>query len=94
MREKSFAGSALSPLPENLVLGLPVHCLDDYSGCLLSRLEAGIGTHVVTLNAEMVMQSEKNPVLAEIICQADLVIPDGAGVVLYLRLKEIGRAHV
>ena len=87
MREKSFAGPALSPLPENLVLGLPVHCLDDYSGCLLSRLEAGIGTHVVTLNAEMVMQSEKNPALAEIICQADLVIPDGAGVVLYLRLK-------
>ncbi|MCL2933539.1 MAG: WecB/TagA/CpsF family glycosyltransferase [Trichodesmium sp. MAG_R03] len=86
MTEKNF-GSPLSPLTENLVLGLPVHCLDDYSGYLLSRLEAGVGTYVVTLNAEMVMQSQKNSLLAKMICQADLVIPDGAGVVLYLRLK-------
>ena len=86
MTENNF-GPALSPLPKNLVLGLPVHCLDDYSGFLLSRLEARVGTHVVTLNTEMVIQGEKNNTLAKIICQADLVIPDGAGVVLYLRLK-------
>ncbi|MDE5097184.1 MAG: WecB/TagA/CpsF family glycosyltransferase [Trichodesmium sp. St16_bin4-tuft] len=88
MTKKNF-GSGLSLLSRNLVLGLPVHCLDDYSSCLLSRYEAGIGTHVVTLNAEMVMQSEKNYVLAQIIRQADLVVPDGAGVVLSLRLKGI-----
>ncbi|MGK7921158.1 MAG: WecB/TagA/CpsF family glycosyltransferase [Trichodesmium sp.] len=86
MRKKNF-GSVLSPVAEDLVLGLPVHCIDDYVGCLLSRLDAGLGTHVVTLNAEMAMQGEKNSVLAEIIRQAELVVPDGAGVVLSLKLK-------
>ncbi|MEB3339843.1 WecB/TagA/CpsF family glycosyltransferase [Okeania sp.] len=86
MREKN-SGSALSPLPESLVLGLPVHCSNNYSGWLLSRLEAEVGTHIVTLNAEMVIQGEKNHVLANIIRQAELVVPDGAGVVLYLKFK-------
>jgi N-acetylglucosaminyldiphosphoundecaprenol N-acetyl-beta-D-mannosaminyltransferase len=40
----------------------------------------------VTLNAEMTMQAERQPALARVIRQAELVIPDGAGVVLYLRL--------
>lgn len=69
------------------VLGLPVHLLDDYPGWLRSRLQQGLGTHVVTLNAEMTMQAERHNTLAEVIRQAELVIPDGAGVVLYLRLQ-------
>jgi len=68
------------------VLGLPVHLIDDYSGWLRSRIKQGIGTHVVTLNAEMAMQAERNAALAKVIRQAELAIPDGAGVVLYLRL--------
>lgn len=68
------------------VLGLPVHLLDDYSSWLVSRLHQNIGSHIVTLNSEMVMQSESNPTLANIIRKADLVIPDGAGVILSLRL--------
>lgn len=69
------------------VLGMPVHCLPDYGDWLSDRLEAGSGCHVVTLNAEMTMQAETNPTLAQTIRQAELVIPDGAGVVLYLRLQ-------
>jgi len=68
------------------VLGLPIHLMDDYQSWLRSRLQQGIGTHVVTLNAEMTMQAESNATLAKVIHQAELVIPDGAGVVLYLRL--------
>lgn len=68
------------------ILGLPVHLMDDYAGWLRSRIMQGVGTHVVTLNAEMSMQAERNATLAQIIRQAELVIPDGAGVVLYLRL--------
>jgi N-acetylglucosaminyldiphosphoundecaprenol N-acetyl-beta-D-mannosaminyltransferase len=45
-----------------------------------------LGTHVITLNSEMTMQANQRPALAEVLQQADLVIPDGAGVVLYLRL--------
>jgi N-acetylglucosaminyldiphosphoundecaprenol N-acetyl-beta-D-mannosaminyltransferase len=67
------------------VLGLPVHVITDYQGWLLERLQQGMGTHVITLNAEMTMQAERNSSLAQVIRSAELVIPDGAGVVLYLQ---------
>jgi len=66
------------------VLGLPVHLLDDYTRWLVSRLEQRQGTQVVTLNAEMAMEAEHNDALAKVFQQAELVIPDGAGIVLYL----------
>ncbi len=69
------------------VLGLPVHLLQNYSGWLVSRAQQQLGCHVVTLNAEMTMQAEDNPRLASVIHQADLVIPDGSGIVLYLMLQ-------
>ena len=69
------------------VLNLPVHLLDDYSGWLQQRINNNLGTHVVTLNAEMAISTQKDRTLAQIIRQADLVIPDGAGVVLYMRLR-------
>ncbi|NEO68130.1 WecB/TagA/CpsF family glycosyltransferase [Moorena sp. SIO3H5] len=68
------------------VLGLPVHLLDNYSNYLDDRLTKGLGSHVVTLNAEMAIQGERNPELAAVIKQAELVIPDGAGIIFYLRL--------
>lgn len=78
---------SVSKIPRQFpVLGTPVHILDNYLGWLVCRLQQGKGSHVVTLNAEMTMQAEVDSPLAEIIHQADLAIPDGAGVVLYLRL--------
>ena len=77
----------MSESPEQFpILGLPVHLLDDYSGWLGSRINQKLGTHVVTLNAEMAMQAEHNEDLASIIRKAELVIPDGSGVILYLWL--------
>lgn len=78
---------ALSRNCQYLVLGLPVDCMDDYLNYLLSRLEQGLGAHVVTLNAEMAMLAEQEVKLAQIIQQAELVVPDGAGIILYLRFK-------
>lgn len=68
------------------VLGVPVHLAENYSSWLLSRAEQKQGCHVVTLNAEMTMQAEQDPRLAQVIHQAELVIPDGAGIVFYLKL--------
>ena len=74
-------------IPESSsVLGLPIHLLNDYSSWLAARAHQQKGCHVVTLNAEMTMQAEQNDQLASVIRHAELVIPDGAGVVLYLRL--------
>ena len=76
----------LSP-PSFQVLHLPVHLLDDYPQWLLECAEHHQGVHVVTLNAEMAMLAQEEPTVAQIIREADLVIPDGAGVVLYLRFR-------
>jgi N-acetylglucosaminyldiphosphoundecaprenol N-acetyl-beta-D-mannosaminyltransferase len=79
--------SATAPMPAKAyVLGLPVHLLPNYADWLITQIQQGPGAHVVTINAEMAMQAEQEPKLANIIRQADLVLPDGAGVVLYLRL--------
>ncbi|MGC9503428.1 WecB/TagA/CpsF family glycosyltransferase [Baaleninema sp.] len=69
------------------VLGMPVHLHPNYVAWLRSRLDRHLGTHVITLNAEMTMQAETHPDLADAIRQAELSIPDGAGVVLYLQLS-------
>lgn len=69
------------------VMGLPVHQSLDYVGWLLRRLRQGRGAHVVTLNAEMSMQAEQSPSLTHVIHQAELVIPDGSGIVLYFKLR-------
>jgi N-acetylglucosaminyldiphosphoundecaprenol N-acetyl-beta-D-mannosaminyltransferase len=89
MFNSQLRSSDLSPeQPQQMtVLGLPIHLLHDYLGWLLVRLQRQQGVHVVTLNAEMSMQAEQNTALADVIRRAELVIPDGAGVVFYLWLR-------
>ena len=36
---------------------------------------------VVTLNSEIAMAAQENQELKDVVCQADLVVPDGAGIV-------------
>jgi len=57
----------------------------DYADWLQQRMLAGSSTQVITLNSEMVMQARRNPDLAQLIEQVELAVPDGAGVVLFLR---------
>ncbi len=75
------------------VLGYPVDLLSENQA--LDKIEAawkaadGLGRHlhVVTLNAEMVVTSQKDRELDRIVRHADLIVPDGAGVVFALRTK-------
>ncbi|MDX2229212.1 MAG: WecB/TagA/CpsF family glycosyltransferase [Leptolyngbyaceae cyanobacterium bins.349] len=75
------------------VMGLPIHLTEDYVRWLVTRAHQRQGCHVVTLNAEMTMQAEQSDRLAKIIQAAELIIPDGAGIVLYLKLygKQVER---
>ncbi|MGY6530550.1 MAG: WecB/TagA/CpsF family glycosyltransferase [Cyanobacterium sp.] len=66
------------------VFDLPIHLSDDYEGWLCDRTYRNIGTHVVTMNSEMVMMAQKDDALKGYIESADLVVPDGSGVILYL----------
>ncbi|MGE5587900.1 MAG: WecB/TagA/CpsF family glycosyltransferase [Clostridia bacterium] len=66
------------------ILGLRVHKVDMAEAVRRVRqmLAANDRTHqVVTLNSEMAMLAQKDRDLASIINEADLVVPDGAGVV-------------
>ncbi len=78
---------AMGELQTLSVMGLPLHAGNHYEDWLLLRYQQGLGTHVVTLNAEMAMQADQNPSLKAVLQQADLAIPDGAGIVLYFRVK-------
>ena len=73
------------------VLDLQVHLHHSYLSWLVDRLRRKAGTHVVTLNAEMSMMAQSNEALFQAIKAAELVIPDGAGVIFYMRLR--GRKH-
>lgn len=44
-------------------------------------IQTGKPSHVITLNAEIVYQAQENPELLRIINEADLVTPDGIGIV-------------
>ena len=71
--------SALNGFP---VLGLPVHLTNNYTNWLLERWQQGLGTHVITLNAEMAIQGEKDPKLAEITDLNGIEMYDGDGWIL------------
>jgi N-acetylglucosaminyldiphosphoundecaprenol N-acetyl-beta-D-mannosaminyltransferase len=63
-----------------------VHLLPNYTQWINQRLEDKKGTHIITLNAEMAMLARNNQELGKIFKSADLIVPDGAGIVFYLRL--------
>lgn len=73
------------------VFNSSVDLMGNYSRWLAQRLLDSEGTHVVTLNTEMLMMGEKNPSLQTAIDEAELVIPDGAGIIIYLKL--FGESH-
>lgn len=52
---------------------------------LISGWHMGRGSRIITLNPEMLMAAEVSPALKEAILTADLVIPDGVGIVWALR---------
>ena len=67
------------------VLGLPVHLTPHLLGAAEELVRCG--GHVVTLNAEMAMAARNHAPLRRVIQGAELVVPDGAGVVWALRLR-------
>jgi len=62
------------------VLGVPVDVCPDVLAAAVALQQRG-GGQIVTLNAEMTMAALADPPLGAAIAAADLVIPDGAGVV-------------
>ena len=59
----------------------------------MNRIRHGVGTHVVTLNAEIAIMTQNDQAIAQVIKQADLIVPDGAGVVFYLKMRGKNQAR-
>ena len=76
--------SAQTPLRRSRVLGVPVHVCSEVFDAAVA-LQARGGGQIVTLNAEMTMAALEDRDLRSVIEAAELVIPDGAGVVWALR---------
>ena len=65
------------------VLGVPVDCVSmkEAVHAALEMAASGSGGHVITLNPEMTLAASGDAALESVICGADLVVPDGIGVV-------------
>ncbi|MFZ9752460.1 MAG: WecB/TagA/CpsF family glycosyltransferase [Cyanobium sp.] len=73
--------AAIETAPRRVpVLGVGVDVSADVLAAALALHSRG-GGQIVTLNAEMTMAARQQPELGAVIAAADLVIPDGAGVV-------------
>ncbi len=70
------------------ILGIPVDIYPDMS-CKALELHANGGGQIVTLNAEMVMKATKDQELKDAITRAELIVPDGLGVIWALRQQGI-----
>jgi N-acetylglucosaminyldiphosphoundecaprenol N-acetyl-beta-D-mannosaminyltransferase len=80
--------SAVRSNQRRQVLSLPIDACSDVLEAALALHRHG-GGQLVTLNAEMTMTALERPELEQTIRQADLVIPDGAGVVWALRRQGV-----
>ena len=69
------------------VLGYPVDLVTKKEALDIAEdfMKADKGIHVVTINPEIILASEKNPELDVIIKKAELIIPDSTGMELALR---------
>jgi len=70
------------------ILKIEVSCKDlDYTINLLqTALDEGVGYHVITLNPEMAVMAVMNDSFMKTVRSADLVVPDGIGVVIGAKL--------
>lgn len=78
------------------VLGFEVD-LYDFDTALqyvLQHLKENAGMQIVTINPEMIELGKKNNEFGRILNEADLVIPDGVGIKLALKIKGINQENI
>lgn len=65
------------------ILNVPVHpyTMSTAVYYIMDRVEHKLKTFVVTANAEIIMMGQSDKQYYDILCKADLVLPDGAGTV-------------
>lgn len=78
------------------VLGYDVDLLtfDEAVKFVCEKLEKSEGMQIVTINPEIIELADKNKELSKIIRKSELVVPDGAGIELALKLKGVTQERI
>ena len=78
------------------VLGYDVDLLtfDEAVKVILERIKEKNGMQVVTINPEMIELAGKSKAFSSILRNADMVVPDGSGIKLALKLKGIEQEQI
>jgi UDP-N-acetyl-D-mannosaminouronate:lipid I N-acetyl-D-mannosaminouronosyltransferase len=82
---------------ERVVGGIPVSPFESLAACaqrILSDVRNGVGGFAIAINAEKVITRAHDPNLEATIGRATLRYPDGAGVVVAMRLKGVRSTRV
>ncbi len=61
---------------------------------LKSRIDNKLGTHIITINPEIIEQADKNQDLNKIIKESELVIADGVGIQIALKINGIKQDRI
>ncbi len=84
-----FLSDKIRPLAESLdVFGLRVFIGSRQKALIAigDRMAEGLSTHVVTLNSEMIVRARRESQFKEVLSSADIIVPDGIGVVWAARI--------
>lgn len=78
------------------VLGYDVDLLtfDEAISFVENKMSENEGMHIVTINPEIIEQGNKNYLFGLLIKKADLVVPDGVGIKIALKLKGIEQDQI
>ena len=78
------------------VLGYDVDLMtfDEAVSFVIDKIGKEEGLQIVTINPEMIELANKNKVFSNIIKNADLIVPDGSGIKLALKLKGIKQEQI
>ena len=78
------------------ILGFDVDLFnfDDAVQFVHQYLKENKGMQIVTINPEMIANGRKNDDFGRIINEADLVIPDGVGIKLALKVKGVNQENI
>src|SRR6202012_1389147 len=82
---------------ERIVGGVPVSPFDSLAACaqrILADVHSGAGGFAIAINAEKVITCGRDRNVQETIERATLRYPDGAGVVVAMRLKGVHSTRV
>lgn len=83
-------------LKKEKVLGYDVNLLtfDDAISFVQGKMCENQGMHIVTINPEIIDQGNKNYLFGKLIKKADLIVPDGVGIKIALKLKGIQQEQI